>query len=306
MAPKLTPINSPEVYKNIPEEDKLDLTLHDIPGYILIRDERVWSTKTKRFLKKKPNGAIYASVNGKEVSIPYKKLRKKHWNGNHISGVDGKVKDLYDYGFPGYFLTIDGRLWNDVKKQWVASDKRNRYIILNEHGQNKQISVDVLINYVFGDSIYNVPRRDRVVVRPYDNYVVTRGGRIWSWFTYTWLKNKTTKKENDYERVDLVNSRDNTKDTVKIHILVAKAFVSNPYNKPEVNHINGCKHDNSADNLEWVTPDENRRHWKMLKNNEFSKELKRGDYLNNMPRPKTIIKKRVLRRSLKKSLTKQV
>lgn len=46
----------------------------------------------------------------------------------------------------------------------------------------------------------------------------------------------------------------------RVHRLVAKTFIKNPYRKPEVNHIDTDKTNNKANNLEWLTKKEHLQH----------------------------------------------
>lgn len=55
-------------------------------------------------------------------------------------------------------------------------------------------------------------------------------------------------------------SKGNKKTSHYVHRLVAMAFLSNPENKPFINHKNGNREDCTPGNLEWCTAGENHRH----------------------------------------------
>lgn len=97
-------------------------------------------------------------------------------------------------------------------------------------------------------------------------YQVSNLGRVRSFTNNRWglshtphlLKQRLT--TTGYPKVTFYDKSKNGQKLGLIHRLVAEAFISNPDNKPEVNHINGDKLDYSIPNLEWVTGSENKKH----------------------------------------------
>jgi hypothetical protein len=88
------------------------------------------------------------------------------------------------------------------------------------------------------------------------DYWITSKGKVWSSKRNKWLKIYTSVTGYKY----VVLSRYGKTKNMKIHRLVAEAFIKNPHNKPCINHRNGKKDDNRACNLEWCTARENMQH----------------------------------------------
>lgn len=95
---------------------------------------------------------------------------------------------------------------------------------------------------------------------------------------------KPTRDKKGYLRLHVTIKR--KRHSFKVHRLVAQAFVPNPESKPQVNHIDGNKENNSASNLEWVTNKENAHH--AIKTGLFD-SVREGAMRENESRKKRIV-----------------
>ena len=117
---------------------------------------------------------------------------------------------------------------------------------------------------------------------------VSSEGRVRSLLKGTPRLLKTQIDRNGYHRIRVTVEK--IKTTYKVHREVAKAFIDNPDNLPQVNHKDGNKNNNSISNLEWVTNQENARH--AIKNGLW-KSVFEASRKENERRKKPIVARRI-------------
>ena len=100
------------------------------------------------------------------------------------------------------------------------------------------------------ESYYQVSNLGRVMCK--ENPIVYKGGKN---YNKKQRIKKLSNSSNGYKKTMLHDGIKLTNHYV--HRLVAKAFIPNQENKPQVNHIDHNKTNNVLENLEWVTQKEN-------------------------------------------------
>lgn len=95
-----------------------------------------------------------------------------------------------------------------------------------------------------------------VKVNGFEHYEVSSMGRIRS--TDRILKGGLD--PDGYRTILLYPKPTGKRKNVRLHRLIAKHFIPNPDNLPQINHINGNKDDNRVENLEWVSAKQNVMH----------------------------------------------
>lgn len=98
-----------------------------------------------------------------------------------------------------------------------------------------------------------------------NDFLIAEDGTAFSLRTMRVLKQHTNKRGRQVIATKL-GGRKGKYFTTRVHREVALAFIPNPDNKPEVNHLDGNPTNNHRNNLEWATKDENMAHatWNLL------------------------------------------
>lgn len=94
----------------------------------------------------------------------------------------------------------------------------------------------------------------------YDGYEISNFGRVKSFKNKNIIHKILSCTKNIYGYIVIRLNNKEKRYTLKVHRLVAMAFIPNPENKRTVNHKNGIKNDNRVENLEWNTDSEQQIH----------------------------------------------
>jgi len=210
------------------------------------------------------------------------------FNMEDIELLEGEYfKPLKDFE-KSYKISNFGRMYSNYSKKLMKYDRKDYYTLSINHYKNKRCHiydlmlenfdndiVDYYKKYINKEKIEDLEGELWKDVKGFENiYVVSNYSRIKSLIrkTKTWQIHKeiivsTNSKARGY--VKFPAHKDGKRYNLLFHRIIAEAWIPNPNNFPDVNHINAIRDDNRIENLEWVTHSMNIRHaYKMGNKNQ--------------------------------------
>lgn len=171
--------------------------------------------------------------------------------------------DLENEGVPHLRLYDDGTIVNmdtGLQLPFKKSAKNPAVEYYNRKtGKSVYLCIHKLLNKYFDSELKRIPAEQKTNLKflGLSNYTVTVDGRIWSHIQENWLM---PKRPNNSGYITLhLRADDGSNIDTKLHRVIALAFLPQKCGCNEVDHINGNKLDNRAENLEWVSTSENLR-----------------------------------------------
>lgn len=205
---------------------------------------------------------------------------------------DDEYVSLDYMDLPQIRLYKDGRIFDERREEYIHPQKNGHLEIASPWTHDRvRFPYQRVYNAVYNAPYSGFARVDHRWLAPFGfmHYFVTYDGRVYSNITADYLVGNFS--FDGYLRV-LLKRDSGGYVTIGIHRLVAMAYLPNPENKPEVNHIDGNKLNNAVWNLEWCNGWENVEH--ALKTglrksvlsddmiHEICRRLERGDMVKSI------------------------
>ena len=182
-----------------------------------------------------------------------------------------------------YYLLKNGSIYNAKDDTTIKPNKEHSYTLRTSDNKRKKIALKTLYKLVYNEPycIDRIKDLDDEQWKEVDDteglYYVSNKGRIKSLQGYEAIILKGFTNKNNYIRVDIIQGGE--RQTRLIHRLVAAAFLGMPEKlEMQLHHKDFNKHNNAADNLEWLTAVEHRKkHNERSLNNVSTKPEKDND-----------------------------
>lgn len=173
----------------------------------------------------------------------------ENWH-KEFKHLDFSIPDFGQFHLSGHIHSHPNKIGKSTKTH------KRQYDVGVSANAFRPVSLSIIESWI---AVTLNKERDWRIIEEYPDYKINSFGTVMSFKRDSnGIKKLSFIDKDGYERVNLrVN---NKAKNAPVHRLVAKAFIPNPDNLPQVNHKNGIKLNNVPENLEWCSNLDNQRH----------------------------------------------